>query len=98
VTPAALLDSTVDPGRLMAKVAINPDYLEKLREQGEDEPDEQPPFPFGMLPGPGDRYIITEGPAKGMKGYFARNTDGDVEAVHVGGRLATKTAKVPEPA
>ena len=97
-TLAALVDINVDAGRLLAKVAIKPEFLEKLRESGEDEPDEQPPFPFGMLPGPGDRYIITEGPAKGMKGYFARNADGEVEAVHVGGRLAARTSKIPEPA
>ena len=40
----------------------------------------------------GDRYIVTDGPAKGMKGYFVRDADGAVESVHVGGRLATKVA------
>jgi hypothetical protein len=43
-----------------------------------------------ILPGPGDRYIVTDGPAKGMKGYFVRTPDGDVQSVHVGGRLATR--------
>lgn len=71
-----------------------PEFLAMLREQGEDEPDEQPPFPLGLLPGDGDRYVVVDGPAKGMKGYFVRSDDGEVEAVHVGGRLATKV-KVP---
>ena len=62
-----------------------------LEEQlGEDEMPEQPPIPLGLLPGDGDRYIVTEGPGKGMRGYFVRDDDGAVKAVHVGGRLATK--------
>ena len=37
-----------------------------------------------------DRYVVDEGPAKGMKGYFRRAADGSVDAVHMGGRLATR--------
>jgi hypothetical protein len=43
-----------------------------------------------MLPGEGDRYIVVDGPAKGMKGYFTRGDSGEVTAAHVGGRLATR--------
>ena len=35
--------------------------------------------------------------AKGMKGYFTRSASGDVDGVHVGGRLATRAAE-PAPA
>jgi hypothetical protein len=35
--------------------------------------------------------VVSDGPAKGMKGYFVRNASGEVEAVHMGGRLATRT-------
>ena len=63
--------------------------LEQLA-AGDEAPDDSPPFPIGILPGPGDRYIVTDGPAKGMKGYFVRSPDGAVESVHVGGRLATR--------
>ena len=44
-----------------------------------------------MLAGDGDRYVVTEGPAKGMRGYFTRSDAGDVTGVHLGGRLATRT-------
>jgi len=74
---------------------IKPEMAAILREQGEDIPD-QPPVPLGLLAGDGDRYIVPDGPAKGMKGYFVRGTDGDVEAVHLGGRLATRTSKIPQ--
>jgi hypothetical protein len=72
---------------------IKPEALAKLVETGE-EPPENPPFPLGILPGTGDRYIVIDGPAKGMRGYFVRSAEGDIESVHVGGRLATRVAEV----
>jgi ribosomal protein L24 len=36
---------------------------------------------------PGDRFVVTEGEAKGMKGHILRE-DGAVRALNVGGRLA----------
>ena len=94
-TIAAICDISAEGGRLIAKVAIKPEMLAVLREQGEDSPEEQPPLPLALLAGPGDKYVIPEGPAKGMKGYFSRGADGAVDGVHLGGRLATKVATVP---
>jgi CubicO group peptidase (beta-lactamase class C family) len=91
-TIAAVADITAREGWLWAQVEIKPEMAAILREQGEDIPD-QPPIPLGLLAGDGDRYIGPDGPAKGMKGYFVRGADGDVEAVHLGGRLATRTSK-----
>ncbi len=92
-TVAAIARVTLDGhGGLALKAEIKPETLAKLVEDGEEPPDDAPPFPLGILPGPGDRYIVTDGPAKGMKGYFVRRADGSVESVHVGGRLATKVA------
>lgn len=34
---------------------------------------------------------MTDGPYKGMKGYFVRNDTGELEAMHLGGRLANRT-------
>jgi hypothetical protein len=50
-----------------------------------------PPEPLGILPGEGDRYVVTEGPSKGARGYFSRGDDGSVDGMHVGGRFATRT-------
>jgi CubicO group peptidase (beta-lactamase class C family) len=90
-TVAATAAITVDGDRggLVLTAEIKPEALAKLMDSGEDPPD-NPPFPVGILPGPGDRYVVTDGPAKGMKGYFVRGSDGRVESVHVGGRLATR--------
>ena len=90
-TIVAVCDITAESGALILNIEIKPDALAKLKEAGEDI-DIPPPFPLGMLPGPGDRYIVMDGPAKGMKGYFARDASGNVEAIHVGGRLATRVA------
>ena len=69
-TVAAIATITRDDnGGLILVAEIKPEALEKLAE----EAPENPPFPLGLLPGPGDRYIVTDGPGKGMKGYFVRN-------------------------
>jgi hypothetical protein len=83
-------DVTAKDGGLVIAVEVKPEAAEKLIEEGE-EPPELAPFNMGMLPGEGDRYITTDGPYKGMKGYFVRDAAGNVEAMHLGGRLATRT-------
>ena len=90
-TIAAIVDITAADGRLSAVVTIKPETAAMLRESGEEVPDEQPPIVLAMLAGKPDAYIVDEGPAKGMKGYFQRAADGTVEGVHLGGRLATRT-------
>jgi CubicO group peptidase (beta-lactamase class C family) len=88
-TIAASCSITAEGGRLLAKVEIKPETLAVLREQGE-EIEEQPPVPLAILAGDGDQYVVPDGPAKGMRGYFSRDADGHVNGVHLGGRLATK--------
>ena len=89
-TIAVELDLTVDNGKLVANIEIKPEMLAELREAG-SEPPEQEPVVIGLLEGDGDRYVVTEGDAKGMRGYFVRSDSGIVTAVHMGGRLATRT-------
>ncbi len=60
-----------------------------LAELGED-PSDEPPEPIGLLPGDGDRSIVTGGSAKGMRGYFTRDPSGRITGMHVGGRYATR--------
>ena len=85
-TIAAVLDITAGDGVLIVEVTVRPEVLAQLNE----EPDDDPPIPIGILPGDGDRYIVPEGPAKGMKGYFTRDDGGRIDGVHIGGRLATR--------
>ncbi|MFB8007452.1 serine hydrolase domain-containing protein [Nocardia sp. NPDC056000] len=55
-----------------------------------DLPQDHPPFPFGLLPGDDDEYIITEGSFKGQRGYFSRNTSGKITGLDLAGRLFTR--------
>jgi CubicO group peptidase (beta-lactamase class C family) len=83
----------VHDGGLALTPVIKPEVQAQLQEAGEDIPEETTTYILGMLPGSGDRYIVTEGQAKGMKGYFARDASGSIDKVHVGGRLATRVAE-----
>jgi CubicO group peptidase (beta-lactamase class C family) len=85
-TIAAIADLTVGDGVLIVESEVRPEVLEQLGE----EPDDSPPVPIGILPGDGDRYIVPEGPAKGMKGYFTRDEAGRINGIHLGGRYAER--------
>lgn len=87
-TIAVTVDVTVREGGLDALVAPKPEMAKTLSESGEDATP-APPYRIGLLPG-SDTYVITEGPAKGMRGYFERDADGRVSGIHMGGRLATR--------
>lgn len=87
-TIAAIADLTVADGLLIIDVTIRPEVLEQLGE----EPADEPPIPIGILPGDGDRYIVPDGPAKGMKGYFTRDVDGRIDGIHLGGRYAERVS------
>jgi len=83
------VDVTAAEGRLSAAVSIKASMASALREAGEEVP-EQPPIILALLAGEPDMYVVDEGDAKGMKGYFTRTADGTVDGVHLGGRLATR--------
>jgi CubicO group peptidase (beta-lactamase class C family) len=79
---------TVEDGQLLAKSEPSPEALARIRERGGEEPEEQPPYPIGILAD--DKYVFTDGPAKGMRGYFVRDDAGHITGIHLGGRLATR--------
>lgn len=89
-TIIVLCDVTTTGGQLVVNVRVKPEMAETLREAGQDPDEPQPEMPLGMLSEDGDRYVITDGAAKGMKGFFTRDAAGMVEAINLGGRLATK--------
>jgi hypothetical protein len=92
-TIAAGVEISAADGRLSAAITIKPEMIAALHEAGEEVPD-QPPIILALLAGDPDRYIVDEGDAKGMKGYFTRAADGTVDGVHLGGRLATRSPAV----
>jgi CubicO group peptidase (beta-lactamase class C family) len=90
-TIAAAIEVTAREGALDAAISYKPETLKALRESGEDEPEAQPPFRLGLVADT-DQYVVTEGPAHGMRGYFSRDAAGRVDGVHLGGRLAGRVA------
>jgi CubicO group peptidase (beta-lactamase class C family) len=85
-TIAAVFGVTVADGSLLVEYEIRPEVLAQLGEEARDDP----PDPLGILPGDGDRYVVTDGPTKGERGYFSRGDDGSIDGMHVGGRYATR--------
>ncbi|MBF9071324.1 serine hydrolase domain-containing protein [Streptacidiphilus fuscans] len=66
------------------EVVIKPE----IRAASEKElPADYPPFPFGLLPGSGDDYIVTGGAMKGHRGFFSRDDAGRITGVDLAGRL-----------
>ena len=81
VTSAAVVDLSAKQGRLIAKITITDTSL-----ISEGQSAEQPDVPLAIVVGDGDKYVIPEGDAKGMKGYFSRDADGRVDGVNFSGR------------
>jgi CubicO group peptidase (beta-lactamase class C family) len=82
------LTLAVEGNRLVATVAYSEQALEKLRAVFGDQPPEPKPVPLRILPG--DRCLVVDGEAKGMRGNFVRE-DGRIRGVNLGGRLALRT-------
>lgn len=78
-------------GGLDAVITYKPETMRQLRDAGDDTPAEQPPIHLGLVAGT-DQYVVTDGPAAGMRGYFTRDDSGRVDGVHLGGRLASRAA------
>ena len=87
-TIADINEVSVAGDGLLLRSTIRPEVLAQLGEEATDDP----PEPLGILPGEGDRYVVTGGPERGMRGYFFRDEHGAINAVHIGGRYAKRTS------
>ena len=81
----AIVDVTAQGQTLVLTVTYTEEGERLLRELIGELP-ETKPFPTRLIPG--DRFMVTDGEAKGMKGNIMRDADGTVRALNVGGRLA----------
>jgi CubicO group peptidase (beta-lactamase class C family) len=85
----AIAHVTVVDGKLSVKSEVKPELVAKWQEEHPDEKmPEQPAVVLDILAD--DKFVIAAGPAKGMRGYFARDENGGVFGINFGGRLATK--------
>jgi CubicO group peptidase (beta-lactamase class C family) len=87
-TIAMAIEVRESDGGLRVEMKAKPAFLEAIGASAEDFA--EPPVPVGMVGAEGDRFVVSDGAAKGMKGYFARNAAGEVSGIHMGGRLAAR--------
>ena len=74
-----------DGEQLTLAVGIKPE----IRAAAETElPPDYPPAAIGLLPN--DEYILVEGGMKGQRGFFTRDGDGNVLAIDLAGRKASR--------
>jgi CubicO group peptidase (beta-lactamase class C family) len=88
-TVAVAVHVSAKDGGLVVKTEIDPEVWKEISDS--DEVPDSPPYPLGMLEG-GDQYVVTDGDAKGMRGYFVRDASGKISGIHIGGRLATRVS------
>jgi CubicO group peptidase (beta-lactamase class C family) len=75
-----------DEAGLLLEVLMKPE----IRAAADKElPPDHAPFPFGLLPGDAEEYVITGGAFKGQRGFFTRDQSGAVVGVDLAGRRFT---------
>ena len=87
-TIAIALQVRASADGLLVDSTAKPAFLEALGASAEDFA--EPPMALGMVGPQGDQFVATDGAAKGMTGYFARDSSGAVFGIHLGGRLARR--------
>jgi CubicO group peptidase (beta-lactamase class C family) len=86
-TVANIIDVEPHGDGISLEVIDRPELLEEL---GLD-PEPEPPIPFVFFAGDGDRITCRTGAYKGSKGFFVRDTVGDVTALNAFGRHCPRT-------
>jgi len=87
-TFSIVMTVTIDGDHLVVQAKPTPELIAQL---GSDVDHDEPPEPLGMLPGPGDRWVVVSGPSAGSKGFFTRDGDGHVTGIHSHGRFVPRT-------
>ncbi len=91
-TVASLIDVVVDGDHLCMEVSPSDEFIAQL---GEDADHREPPIPLRMLPD-SDRYVVTDGPHDGERGFFLRDPgSGAITGIHVHGRYAPRADPDP---
>lgn len=78
---ADLVVTAEGDGTLAARITIT-----DLTLMAEGDDPVQPPIPLALLAEDLDKYVVSRGEGKGMRGYFTRDDAGAVNGINVGGR------------
>lgn len=73
---------TAGDGRLSVKIDIKPEVLAETGELDQFDA----PIPLGLIAGEDDRYVVTAGAMRGLRGFFTRDADGRIDSINLGGR------------
>jgi hypothetical protein len=84
----AILKVTVDDDHLVLKQTPTEEGLRQARAFLGEDPPESPPVPAKIVAN--DKFLVIDGPAKGLKGNILRGDAGDVTGLVLGGRAAYK--------
>ncbi len=82
-TIAIVHEVTVESGRLI------------FTSWEKSDADEKETVVVALTPGDNDPFVVAEGPAKNMRGYFTRDAGGGVDGVNFGGRHAGRVSAQP---
>lgn len=88
-TIAVTCEITRHGSGLLLEVDLKPQTRAALADD-DGAAETQPPLPLALIAGDGDKYVVTDGPAAGMRGFFNRDATGKIVSVHAGGRTATR--------
>jgi CubicO group peptidase (beta-lactamase class C family) len=84
---AMVLVIATDRAELTLAAGIKPE----IRASSDREmPPDYPPAAIGLLPGDADEYILVEGGMRGQRGFFTRDSRGEIVGVDIAGRLFTR--------
>ena len=73
-------------GGLRFTLHNDPELLAMMFENGEVPPSQPASLQAGLVAGHADRYVFADGPAQGLTGYFIRDGEARVRALHLFGR------------
>jgi CubicO group peptidase (beta-lactamase class C family) len=86
----AILTVTVDGDHLVVQQTPTEEGIRQARAFLGEDPPESPPLVARAISN--DRFMVTEGPAKGIKGSVLRGDAGQVIGLNVGGRAAYRVS------
>ncbi|WP_290636110.1 serine hydrolase domain-containing protein [Aquisalimonas sp.] len=75
-----------EAGDLEFTLRNDPELPALMAEDGEVPASQPMNLRAGLVSGPADRYVFASAPVQGVTGYFERDGDGDVRALHLFGR------------
>ena len=82
-----------EAGDLVFTLLNDPELQALMCEDGESAPSQPMSLRAGLVSGHADRFVFASDPLQGVTGFFDRDGEGDVRAVHLFGRWLPRVGK-----